>query len=88
MKDRYFFASILKAVVPEYKDVSEHDIAFKYIEPDSIRDDIPVSKNLTNIDWHILSKSLILYIENTTIDEVLSKCYNIIEKEAAVSCYL
>lgn len=36
MKDRYFLASILKAVVPEYKNVSEYDIAFKYIEPDSI----------------------------------------------------
>lgn len=48
MKDRYFLANILKAVVPEYKDVSEYDIAFKYIEPDSIKDDVSVSKNLTN----------------------------------------
>ena len=43
LKDRYFLANILKAVVPEYSDVSEHDIAFKYIESESIRDDVEVS---------------------------------------------
>lgn len=48
MKDRLFLACILKAVVSEYKDVSEEDIANKYIEPGTIRDDIDVSKNLTN----------------------------------------
>ena len=48
MKDRLFLACILKAVVAEYKEVSEEDIANKYIEAESIRDDMDVSKNLTN----------------------------------------
>ena len=45
LKDRYFLANILKAVVSEYKDVSEQDIAFKCIEPESIRDDVEVSRD-------------------------------------------
>lgn len=49
MKDRLFLACISKAVVAEYKDVSEKDIADKYIEPQTIRDDVYVSRNLTNI---------------------------------------
>lgn len=49
MKDRLFLACILKAVVSEYKEISEKDIADNYIEPWTIRDDVYVSRNLTNI---------------------------------------
>ena len=36
LKDHIFLAGILKAVVSEYKNVSEQDIVSKYIEPESI----------------------------------------------------
>ena len=45
LKDHIFLAGILKAVVSEYKNVSEQDIVSKYIEPESIRDDAEVSEN-------------------------------------------
>lgn len=48
LKDRVLLAAILKAVVSEYKDVSEEEIAKMYIEAGSICDGVSVSKNLTN----------------------------------------
>lgn len=80
MKDRYFLASILKAAVPEYKDVSEYDIAFKYIEPDSIRDDIPVSRNLTN-QPNITGSSE----EDSTVNEGIVKYDVVFDAEAPVN---
>ena len=50
LKNRNLLACILKAVVPEYKDIPELEIASRCIEPESIKvHEIPVSKNLTNI---------------------------------------
>lgn len=72
LKDRFFLACILKAVVSEYRHVSEQDIAFKYIEEKSIRDDIPVSKNLTNQDMILGSAE-----EDTTVNEGIIK-YDVI----------
>ena len=79
MKDRYFLANILKAVVPEYKDVSEHDIAFKYIEPKSIMDNVAVSRNLTNHTKIIGSSE-----EDSTVNEGIIKYDVIFEATAPV----
>lgn len=79
MKDRYFLANILKAVVPEYKDVSEHDIAFKYIEPKSIMDNVAVSRNLTNHTKIIGSSE-----EDSTVNEGIIKYDVIFEAIAPV----
>ena len=49
LKDRTFLACILKAVVPEFKDIEEKEIAEKYIEPETISDSTAVSKNLSNL---------------------------------------
>lgn len=78
MKDRLFLACILKAVVSEYKDVSEEDIASKYIEPETIRDDIDVSKNLTN--RNIIGSAE----EDATINEGIVKYDVIFEAKAPV----
>lgn len=56
LKDHILLASILKAVVPEYKDVSEYDIAFKYIEPESICDDTEISENEYGLIFEAKSK--------------------------------
>lgn len=49
-KDRFVLACLMKDLFGDtYKDISEHDIATKYIEPDSIREGVPISKNLSNI---------------------------------------
>jgi len=76
MKDRQFLACILKAVVPEYKDVSETDIAEKYIEPNSIRDTVNVSKNLTNLNIKGIAE------EDPTVNEDLIK-YDVIFEATA-----
>lgn len=78
MKDRLFLACILKAVVSEYKDVSEEDIANKYIEPESIRDDIDVSKNLTNRNITGSAE------EDATVNEGIVKYDVIFEAKAPV----
>ena len=49
LKERAVLARILKDTVSEYADCSIDDIANKYIEPESIRSDIPVSRNISNI---------------------------------------
>ncbi|WP_373262102.1 helix-turn-helix domain-containing protein [Hungatella hathewayi] len=79
MKDRYFLANILKSVIPEYKDVSEYDIAFKYIEPSSIKDNVPVSKNLTNQTSIIGSSE-----EDSSVNEGIIKYDVIFEATAPV----
>ena len=76
MKDRHFLACILKAVVPEYEDVTEEDIALKCIEPGSIQDDVPVSRNLTNIVGSTQ--------EDTTVNEGVVKYDIIFEARAEI----
>lgn len=49
LKERMVLAHILKETVPEYANCQIKDIANQYIEPDTIRPDVPVSRNLTNI---------------------------------------
>lgn len=49
LKERAVLARILKETVSEYTDCSLDDIANKYIEPESICSDIPVARNLSNI---------------------------------------
>ena len=49
LKERTVLARILKETVSEYTDCSLDDIANKYIEPESICSDIPVARNLSNI---------------------------------------
>lgn len=63
LKDHILMASILKAVVPEYKDVSEYDIAFKYIEPESICDDTEISENEYGLIFEAKSKERKIQIE-------------------------
>ena len=64
-RDKFFLAAIMKGTIPEYKDVSEEDIATKYIEAETISSDIPVSKNATHIKG--------LPEEDPTINEGLTK---------------
>jgi len=63
LRKRVVLAWILKETVVEYKDCSIDDIAFKYIEPDSINSNTFVGRNLTNIEG--------LSEEDTTINEGL-----------------
>lgn len=67
LKERVVLARILKETVSEYADCSLDDIANKYIEPESICSDIPVSRNLSNSNIRGLSE------EDATVNEGIVK---------------
>lgn len=48
LSSKEILAYILKGVVPEYAECSVEEIAENYIEPDEVRNDIPVAPGLTN----------------------------------------